>query len=249
MEHHWSTPPSRTARERGRRHPQQLAKNDDIDQVCVMRLLHSCVLAVGLLVACGGSDSTNVTCGPGELKSGDKCVNVAGTLDGLRWEMPCTGDDPGDPVNVCQTVKPADQTATLGGSPSVTYEVTLRFRGVVEEKGYVDGTKQDHWQIGGTPVSGPFNVYELDVSEPAQSYYVNSGVSGIMNSFPLDYQATIEVKGGAKVTLSADPIDTGEIKNHDEVGAPIVIPDVPPAPKSFDGQFVQMDVVSVLAKK
>jgi len=211
-----------------------------------MRVFDCCVFCAGLLVvACGGSDAT---CGPGELKSGSSCVNVAGTLDGLRWEMPCTGDAPGDPVHVCQTVKPADQTATLGGSPSVTYEVTLRFRGVVEEKGYFGGTKEEHWQIGGAPGGDLFNVYELNVSQPAQSYYVNSGVSGVLHSYPLDYQKVIDVTGDATVTLSADPIDTAEIKNIDEAGAPIVVPHVSPAPKPFDGQFVQMDVISVTAK-
>jgi len=190
-----------------------------------------------------------VTCKAGQVKSGDGCADVAGTLDGLRWEMPCAGDDPVDPPRVCQTSKSATQSATLGGSPDVTYAVTLRFRGVVEEKGYLGGTKEEHWQIGGTPAADPFNVYELKVSDPAQSYYVNSGVSYTLHSFALDYEKTIEVKGGAQVTLSADPIDTGEIKNIDSTGAPIVAPGVAPDPKAYDGQFVQMDVSAVTAKK
>jgi hypothetical protein len=211
------------------------------------RLLVSSSLLIASLVACGSSPPS-VFCKPGDVKTQDACVNVAGTLNGLRWEMPCTSDSPADPMRVCLTSKPAVQTATLGGTPGVTYAVTLRFRGVVEEKSYLGGTKEDHWQIGGMPVNDLFNVYELKVADPAQSYYVNSGVSYTLHSFPLDYQKTIDVKGGAQVTLSADPIDTGEIKNIDPSGAPIVVTDVPPAPKAYNGQFVQMDVISVAAK-
>lgn len=210
------------------------------------RLVASSSLLTGLLLVACGSDPA-VVCKPGEVKNGDACTNVAGTLDGLRWEMPCTAVDPVDPAHVCQTVKPAVQTATLGGAAGATYAVTLRFRGVVEEKAYAGGTKEDHWQIGGTPATDPFNVYELKVSDPAQSYFVNSGSSYTMHSFPLDYQKTIQVKGGSQVILSADPIDTGEIKNVDANGAPLVVAGVPPAPASYDGQFVQMDVVSVVA--
>jgi hypothetical protein len=36
-----------------------------------------------------------------------------------------------------------------------------------------------------------------------------------------------------------------EIKNLDAQGTPAVVPGVPPAPAAFDGQFIQMDVVSV----
>jgi hypothetical protein len=50
------------------------------------------------------------------------------------------------------------------------------------------------------------------------------------------------------LTLQADSLDALQIRNIDENGAPIVVPDVPPAPDAYDGQFVQMDVLSVLGR-
>ena len=45
--------------------------------------------------------------------------------------------------------------------------------------------------------------------------------------------------------LTAMPIDGHEIENLDPSNTPIVIPDIAPAPAAYNGQFVEMDVVSV----
>ena len=51
---------------------------------------------------------------------------------------------------------------------------------------------------------------------------------------------------GAKLTLTADAGgDAIQTKNRDEDGDPIVVPGVPPEGEPFDGQFVQLDLVSV----
>ena len=62
----------------------------------------------------------------------------------------------------------------------------------------------------------------------------------------IDYQKTIRVPGGATVTLSADAQDGNLVSSTDDKGKPLVIPAVPPAPAPFDGQFIQMDVVSLV---
>lgn len=38
--------------------------------------------------------------------------------------------------------------------------------------------------------------------------------------------------------------NTTEILNTDDNGDPIIIPFIPPYPGSFNGQFIQMDVIS-----
>jgi hypothetical protein len=53
------------------------------------------------------------------------------------------------------------------------------------------------------------------------------------------------MKANAEVTLTANPVDGLEWGNEDMAGNPIVVPDVPPYPKPYNGQFVQMDVTSV----
>ena len=63
--------------------------------------------------------------------------------------------------------------------------------------------------------------------------------------FAIDYQETVRASGGATFTLSAQSIDDGQIKNRDDSSTPIPVPGVPPFPATYDGQFIQMDVVSV----
>ena len=168
---------------------------------------------------------------------------VAAALDGLRWELPCTSDT-GDPT-ACQTLPSASASATMGGVPGATYDVTLRFRGIVEISTFVGGSANGYWQIGGGPPDGStINVYGLDITAPTQTCFVNQGVSHRV-VVPLDYTETVPVAAGATVTLHADSRDSYELRNLDGSGQPLVVPGVPPAPRAFDGQFVQMEVVSV----
>ena len=54
--------------------------------------------------------------------------------------------------------------------------------------------------------------------------------------------------GGARVRLSGRVFDGRQIRNMDIAGEPIVIDGVPPFPGVFDGQFIQMDVVSIVER-
>lgn len=192
------------------------------------------------------SSTATCTCKPGFTGDGMSCVDVAGALAGLRWELPCTSGDLGN--HVCNTIAPTTTSTTLAGASSELYDVVLRFRGVVEQKTYVGGMNDGaYFQIGGADDGGGFNVYRLSISDPAENYFLNRGASNIYNCFAIDYTATIRVRGGATVTLAADSFDGREIQNVDVNGVPIVVPDVPPAPAAIDGQFVQMDVLSVTA--
>ncbi len=171
-------------------------------------------------------------------------ANVAASLNGLRWELPCT-QSTADPT-VCETIPSVSTSATMGGVSGATYDVTLRFRGVVEITTYVGGSSSGYWQIGGSPPAGStINVYGLHVSSPGQTYFVNQGVSHRV-VVALDYVETVPIAAGATVTLDADSRDSLQLRNLDASGQPIVIPGVAPAPMAFDGQFVQMDVVSVV---
>jgi hypothetical protein len=166
----------------------------------------------------------------------------AGELDGLRWEIPCGADLGG---MVCAATDAADQTATIGGTTGSHYNALLHFRGVVELKSYTGGTVDGYFNTGGADNGDTFNVYSLTVSAPAQTYFVNMGMSGIYNCFALDYMETVPMDAGATITLSAHPIDGHEIENVDAMGTPIVVPDIAPAPAAYMGQFVQVDVVDV----
>jgi hypothetical protein len=183
-------------------------------------------------------------CRTGYAGNGMTCVEVATALNGLRWNLPCMVKDATDG---CSTA--ADMTTTtLHGEAGKTYAVTLRFRGVVEQKTYAGGTGDGYWLAGATaPVDG-YNVYELKVSSPAQVYYLNAGASGMRRVFVIDYTRTIDVDANAMVTLTADPVDGAEIRNTDGMGHSLAVPGIRPYPGAYDGQFIQVDVLSVVAK-
>ncbi len=200
--------------------------------------------------------SCTKACDPGSIcQSG--CVNVAGSLSGLRWELPCTADGP--QAEVCITNAVQTQTATLQGTSGQSYDVTLHFRGIVEQKTYNGsappdagladgGSNPGFYVVGGSPNADDWNVYQLSVSDPPYTAYLNNGASGHYYVDGLDYAVTVRMKAGATVTLTANPEDNGpyEIRNRDNVdGGAIVVPGVSPAPAPFNGQFVQMDVTGV----
>jgi hypothetical protein len=202
---------------------------------------------------CGGCAAA---CEAGALCSAAQCRDVAGALNGLRWELPCTGAG-----RICGTVPKVTLMTMLSGASGQVYDVTLRFRGVVEEETYNSADAGDAatpqlggainpqlFQAGGSPVNTSANVYELDVDNPPQTFFLNSGSSSWPNVVPLDYTVTIPMQGGAKLQLVADPVDGLEYSNFGQDGGAVIPPGVPPAPNSFNGQFVQMDVVSVAAQ-
>ena len=61
----------------------------------------------------------------------------------------------------------------------------------------------------------------------------------------MDYTATIEIEGGATLTLHGNGQNGRMITNFDK----LVVPDVPPAPKPFNGQFIQLNVTDVAEVK
>jgi hypothetical protein len=135
------------------------------------------------------------------------------------------------------------------------YNVTLRFRGVVEQKTYsgvvagvtATGTNGSSFVVGGMPAADGYNVYMLAISSPKQVAYLNAGSSNVNQCWAIDYTVTLPMLSGATIVMTADTIDQYEVFNQDANGNPIVVPNIPPAPNSFDGQFVQMDVVQVIA--
>jgi len=120
------------------------------------------------------------------------------------------------------------------------FQVTLRVRGVGEQKTYDGGTRQGYWQVGATPDTTGYNVYHLRVG--SQDYYLNAGASMIRYCWPVDYTQTVLVHAGDEVVFEVVSSDGSLIKNRDEAGQPIAVGGIPPAPDSFNGQFVQLDV-------
>jgi hypothetical protein len=94
-------------------------------------------------------DAARCECHAGYMGDGTTCEDVASELDGLRIELPCTEDAV---LDSCATVATAEMEATMAGTSSTIYEVTIRVRGVTERKYYFD-TESEHgyWRVGGLP--------------------------------------------------------------------------------------------------
>lgn len=184
------------------------------------------------------------TCRPGFLGDGYSCA-PAPTLAPLHWELPCTPDDCSS--RACVTGQMAASDAQpLVGEAGVTYDVTLWIRGVVEEKEYLGGAEDGHWSEGGTPNGDNFNQMALEVSDPPQKYWINSGGADVSHCVALDDTRTLPIKAGAMVTLSVVDPNACQIFNQDGPGGvPLQIPDIPTVTQPFDGQFVYVEVVGV----
>jgi len=157
-------------------------------------------------------------------------------LSGQQWLMPCAAAP--NPT-LCDCADSA-LNVQVGGTIGVTYAVTVRIRGVMERGDYANGTSQDMWYVGGDNASAILTVAGLDVSAPAEHYFVNEIASGGGLHF-LDYEATLPIEGGATVTLFMSATDAREIAD----ATTAVIPGVTTTPSPYLGQFAQIDVVAV----
>ena len=173
-------------------------------------------------------------------------LEIAASLAGLRWELPCVEPYEPAPEYVCISGPDQTTTATLTGRADTTYEITLHLRGVVETKEYPGGTGSP-LRLGGTPVNDAWNIYRLDISSPSQRWFLNDGPTGIYLCRVIDERLTVRANGRAQFTLFASTVDSNrsEIRNRDLDGGAFVIPSLSMTP--FDGQFLQMDVEAVRA--
>ena len=209
---------------------------------------------------CSGGCAATEVCQ--STDAGSDCVAPAAALDGQRWDLRC-GENYGS--NSCRLYPPGTSSCpengyypiyrslTFGGQSGTVYDLTLRFRGVVEPKTYTGGTPAgDNFYIGGTPSPSNFNVYGFTVSAPlpAVEYYLNfepvRGERDYILTF--DYQKTIPVEGGATITLIAYTLQCGLLRNCRSFATtacePLVVDSLMP-PAEPNGHVIQVDVISV----
>jgi hypothetical protein len=188
---------------------------------------------------------------------GKAAPGPAASIDGYRFEFPCKGTMPDKPkkgAGCASALVKGDPNTTdnfeavkkFGGEAGKRYKVTLRVRGVVEPMMYKGGEMDgDYFYRGGEPNNGTYNIYKIGISSPESHYFLNRQDKVGHKIFTIDYTKTIEIEGGATITLRGDGQNGKLISNF----AKLVIPDVAPAPAPFHGQFIQLDVVKVVEAK
>lgn len=209
----------------------------------------------------GAAESTSTAAEGSSSSGGEDPLAFAGEMNGYRWELPCEDPSqrdtcPWDPALLEGAID--DPAVTLhretlvifGGDPAVVYDVEIRLRGLVEPKAFTGGEVQaEYFQIGGTPDVNDYNIYAIDVGDPVQRYTLNRNAMGVGHyTFVIDYTVAIPIRGGTEVRLTM--IDPNNIAIANPGGAsgsadPFVVPEIPPFPDAFYGQFIQMDVLSV----
>jgi hypothetical protein len=199
----------------------------------------------------GTAGAQGFTGGNGGGGEAGASASPAAALDKVRLECPCkpgAADHTSD--NNCNVTPQVDRQTfmkTMGGDPNKVYNVTLRVRGLTEPNTYKSGTLQgERFYIGGSTSTAGYTSYMMTTANPAQHFFFNySPTTGHMH-FKLDYQVTVKIRGGSQVTFDVDGDgsvpDGHQVSNFDQT----VVPDVPPAPMAYDGQFVQLDVVSAV---
>lgn len=197
---------------------------------------------------CGGCD---VACPATAACEAGACVDVVPAPTLFRVESPCVKDSSGD---LCVRAIQARivTSAVLAGTAGRTYALLVRVRGVVEQKKYdgaapglASGTGAEGFVEIAKENRGAWNQIALEVDAPHRLLALNAGEETVLRAFAVDYTTTLVVKARAKLFLSMDSTDSSQVRNHDADNRPIVVPVIEPAPEPFDGQFVQLDVLSV----
>ena len=177
----------------------------------------------------------------------------AAVLHGFRFQFPCKDPMPENPKEgqdgpsglVTGDPKTTDNFTTkkrFGGEPGRRYKVTLRFRGVVEPMMYKDGKQVgDFFYIGGAPNNATYNIYRIDISSPPSHFFLNRQDKVGHRIFTIDYTQTIEIDGGAEITLHGDGQNGRMITNYKK----LIVPEIKDLQQPYNGQFIQIDVIDV----
>ncbi len=158
-------------------------------------------------------------------------------IGNLAWKLPFTGPVSAS-VKTCASTVVA--SAVMNGAPATTYNVRLRFHGVIELKAYTGGSNDlAYWQVGGTPSGTVWNTYKLEISSPAATYYLNRGIDSTLTCYAVNYTKTVQIDTGATVTMTADSNGSEEVY-HTVSNGEVTNPAQP-----YYGQFINMEVLSV----
>jgi hypothetical protein len=170
---------------------------------------------------------------------------------GLFIHDECTGGNEAQP-DTCLHARSHEKSFTFGGKPSATYDVTLRVRGLFEPTRMEGATTPDPAQpwfvVGGATRSPDYSQWSIEVASPAQVYTLNNYPRTSHTIYKEDFQVTIPVAAGARVTVKVVDANDRQIDNGAS-GRPDrlqVLEGV--TEKPMPGQMLRLDVVGVKAR-
>jgi hypothetical protein len=214
----------------------------------------------GGAIADAGSDSgvdagavdaaTPVDAGAPDTGPPDAKTFAAG-LHELFMHDECTGAYAPQP-DTCLHEQLVEQEVTFGGETGTTYDVTLRIRGLFEPTtisgGQTPMAPNPYFKVGGTVAARDWSHWHIEVSSPAQTYWLNHDPSTQHIIYKEDFEATIPIAAGATVVVRVIDGNDRQMDNA-EMGLADrrqliegVTTDV------LDGQMLRLDVVAVEAR-
>jgi hypothetical protein len=182
---------------------------------------------------------------------GEALNELAADLDGFYMHDECTNSDPSS--DVCEHEQVHEESFTFGGDAGVTYELSLRIRGLFEPTNVADGMtpypEHPYFKVGGTVTKTDYSQWQIRVSEPQATYYLNHYPATGHTIYQEDFEATIPIRGGAQVTVRVEDSNTRQIDNG-YVGLPDRQQEIDGVTDGvIDGQVLRLDVLSVVAKE
>jgi len=217
-------------------------------------------VTTGDATAAGGATSSaggagGAVSGAGGAGGTGGTLSIAESIHEFRLESPCIdadhfGSDQPENCDVAADVDRQTYTETLAGDSDVVYDVTLRVRGITEPNIYASGTLEPpRFYVGGATTEAGYTAYSLTVADPAEVYFFNYNDSVGHFLLELDYEVVIPMRGGTTLTFDVNgqtSVPDGHgVSNRDGW----VVPDIPPAPDPFNGQFIQFDVLDVAPRQ
>ncbi len=159
----------------------------------------------------------------------------------------CTGQYPPQP-DTCLHDRVHQESFTFGGNAGSMYEVTLRIRGIFEPTTITAGDTPDlehpYFKIDGTVSTPDWSRWEIEVSNPKHSYWLNHYPAVAHTIYKEDFEETLPVAAGATVTIRV--IDGNDREIDNAKNAPDrqqIITGV--VDHALAGQMLRIDVVRV----
>jgi hypothetical protein len=162
----------------------------------------------------------------------------------------CTGQYPPQP-DTCLHARLHVRSFVFGGKSGNVYDVTLHVRGIFEPTTITGGETPDpehpYFKVGGTVSTPDWSRWEIEVSEPKQSYCLNHYPTVGHKIYKEDFTATIPIAAGATVTVRVTDGNDREIDNGKSgPDRQQTIPGVADTPRP--GQMLSLEVTGVKAR-
>lgn len=180
----------------------------------------------------------------------DEAVHAAAAFDKLFLHDKCTAPNPSSP-DTCLHDRLHEQSFKFGGEAGAVYDVTLRVRGIFEPTTISGGETPDpahpYFKVGGTVSTPDWSHWEIEVSEPRQTYWLNHYPSVGHKIYKEDFEATIPVASGATVVVRVTDGNDRQIDNgSSQPDRQQMIEGI--VDKPLPGQMVRLDVLRVKKK-